>query len=165
MGYTTDFEGSFSFDKPLDSETLSFLQKFNETRRMKRKLSKEYGVEGEFYVDGTGEFGQGREDNVIDHNSPPRTQPGLWCQWRPTDDGEELEWDGGEKFYNYVEWLQYLIKNFIAPKGYKLNGSVRWRGEEFSDIGTIFITDNKVEVISGKYADKLPKKKGKANVR
>ena len=29
------------------------------------------------------------------------TYPGIWCQWVPTDDGKGIEWDGGEKFYNY----------------------------------------------------------------
>src|SRR5574337_684850 len=99
MGYSTDFFGSFELNKPLDADTLKFLQKFNETRRMARKLGREYGVEGEFYVDGTGDFGQERDATVIDGNRPPSTQPGLWCQWRPTDDGTAIEWDGGEKFY------------------------------------------------------------------
>ncbi|HTG59201.1 MAG TPA: hypothetical protein VMG63_07310 [Terriglobia bacterium] len=48
-----------------------------------------------------------------------------YCQWMPSDDGKLLVWDGGEKFYEYVEWLQYLIDNFFVSWGYVINGSVR----------------------------------------
>ncbi len=149
MGYTTDFTGSFKFNKPLDKDTLIFLQKFNETRRMARKLPKEFGIEGEFYVDAPGYAGQDREDNIVDYNRPPKTQPGLWCQWRPTDDGTKLEWDGGEKFYNYVEWLEYLIKNVLSPRGYKLTGEIEWAGEDQGDIGKIIVKNNKISLKHG----------------
>ena len=144
MGYTTEFKGQFNLDKPLSVADLNFLKKFNETRRMARNLPEEYGVQGEFYVDGSGSFGQDREKSVIDYNTPPSTQPGLWCQWVPTEDGEAIEWDGGEKFYNYVEWIKYLIDKILKPRGYVLNGSVRWRGEDFDDDGTIIVEDNEV---------------------
>jgi hypothetical protein len=145
MGYQTEFRGCFELNKVLDQETDDFLVKFSKTRRMARNLPKEYGVEGEFYVDGGGDYGQALEDNVIDQHRPPRTQPELWCQWVPTKDGKGIEWDGGEKFYSYVEWIEYLIAKVLAPKGYVLNGTVDWRGEGWTDIGTIAITDNKVE--------------------
>lgn len=145
MGYTTEFEGRFTLNRQLDPETLLFLQKFNGTRRMARKLGPEYGVEGEFYVDGGGYAGQAKDASIVDFNRPPRTQPGLWCQWRPTDDGAAIEWDGGEKFYRYVEWLEYLIANILAPKGYALSGEVKWQGEDMSDRGVIRVSDNKVE--------------------
>lgn len=148
MGYTTDFFGSFEFNKPLDAETLTFLKKFNETRRMARKVDAKYGVEGEFYVEGDGFMGQDRDKTVIDGNRPPKTQPGLWCQWRPNEDGTALEWDGGEKFYCYVEWLQYLIDNVLAPKGYKLTGTVEWHGDEHGDMGQIVVKNNKVKILT-----------------
>jgi len=144
MGYTTDFEGGFEITPKLKEEDHTFLTKFAETRRMKRKLGPEYGVEGEFYVDGDGFMGQADDDTVIDHNMPPRTQPGLWCQWIPNEEGNVLEWDGGEKFYHYVEWLKYLIDKILEPRGYKLNGQVRWNGEDSTDMGTIIVVDNDV---------------------
>jgi hypothetical protein len=147
MGYTTEFEGRFTLNKPLDPETLTFLQKFNETRRMARKLGPEYGIEGEFFVDGKGFAGQDEDSSIIDYNRPPVTQPGLWCKWRPTDDGAAIEWDGMEKFYSYVEWLKYLIANFLAPKGYVLSGSVAYQGERPEDKGRIEVNDNKVKRI------------------
>jgi predicted phosphohydrolase len=57
-----------------------------------------------------------------------------------------IEWDGGEKFYNYTEWLVYLINKVLAPNGYVLNGVVEWSGEETGDVGEITVEDNKVFV-------------------
>lgn len=149
MGYNTDFIGSFSLNKRLDDSVHKFLTKFAQTRRMKRKLDPHFGIDGEFFVDGKGMMGQARDESVIDYNSPPRTQPGLWCQWVPSEDGTRIEWDGVEKFYNYIEWISYIIKNFLEPKGYVLNGTVEWHGEDYSDIGQIIIINNKVSIKKG----------------
>jgi hypothetical protein len=150
MGYTTDFEGGFNITPNLSQKDNEFLTKFSETRRMARNVGPEYGVEGEFYVDGTGWAGQDSDTTVINYNKPPSTQPGLWCQWVPTDDGCELIWDGGEKFYNYVEWLDYLIDKILAPRGYTLNGECQWFGEERDDVGVIIVKNNKVTTKVGK---------------
>jgi hypothetical protein len=150
MGYTTDFEGSFNITPVLSQKDNEFLTKFSETRRMARNVGPEYGEEGEFYVDGTGWAGQDSDKNVINYNRPPSTQPGLWCQWVPTDDGSELVWDGGEKFYNYVEWLDYLIDKILAPRGYVINGECQWFGEERDDVGVIIVENNKVTTKVGK---------------
>ena len=150
MGYTTDFEGSFNITPVLSQKDNEFLTKFSETRRMARNVGPEYGIEGEFYVDGTGWAGQDSDTTVINYNRPPSTQPGLWCQWVPTDDGSELVWDGGEKFYNYVEWLDYLIDKILAPRGYTLNGECQWFGENRDDVGVIIVENNKVTTKVGK---------------
>lgn len=83
-----------------------------------------------------------------------KCQPGLWCQWvvqSNEDDkkGHQLEWDGGEKFNEYIAWLKYLITNFFEPWNVKLNGEIEWFGEENSDRGKIVVTDNVVEVYDG----------------
>lgn len=144
MGYTTDFSGRFDTNKPLTDKMFDFLKKFNETRRMGRNVDAAFGVEGEFYIFGGGDYGQGSEANIIDHNTPPRTQPGLWCQWTPSDDRMGIEWDCGEKFYHYTEWLVYLIHKILAPNGYVLNGTVTWQGEETGDVGEIIVENNRV---------------------
>lgn len=140
MGYSTDFSGSFEIDKPLDDETYNLLKGLSETRRMKRKFPKKlnFGVDGEFYV---------VDDNegVVDVNSPPKTQPGLWCQWEIQEDRQTIEWDGGEKFYAYVKWIEYLI-SILSPKGYVVSGDVQWSGEDTGDVGTIKIQDNVVSI-------------------
>ena len=144
MGYTTDFSGRFETNKPLSDKMFNYLKMFSETRRMARNMDAAYGVEGEFFVEGKGFTGQGDDSTVIDHNKPASTQPGLWCQWTPSDDRMGIEWDCGEKFYNYTEWIVYLIHKILAPNGYVLNGAVKWQGEDVGDVGKIIVEDNRV---------------------
>jgi hypothetical protein len=73
--------------------------------------------------------------------------PSAYCQWVPSQDGTKLVWDGGEKFYDYVGWLKYLIKHYIEPWGYKLNGEVTWQGEDSTDMGKIVVEDSDVRVL------------------
>lgn len=163
MGYTTDFYGSVTFNKPITEELKNYINKFGETRRMKRDVEKikktfpdwekncfngNLGVDGEYFVGGNGFMGQDRDDSIVDYNYPPETQPGLWCQWMIDDDGN-LVWDGGEKFYEYGEWLTYLIENFLAPSGYVCNGEIEFQGEDMNDFGTIHVKDNVVIVEYG----------------
>lgn len=130
MGYSTEFSGRFLLNKPLDEETYKYLIAFSETRHMKRNWNNiKDGIEGEFYV---GED----ESRVIDYDHPPSTQPSLWCQWIPSEDHLGIEWDGGEKFYAYKEWLKYLLKNFLLPKGYILSGIVPWH-DDYGDSGEL----------------------------
>jgi len=179
MGYSTDFYGSFKLDKPLNPFLKEYLEMFSETRRMQRDFNKlsvmkanglgnkrcfelleqlhfGLGVHGDLYC-GTGYAGQdggfgsnGKDDSVLEYNAPPGSQPGLWCQWVPSEDGTAIEWNGAEKFYHYTEWIEYLIDNFLEPLGYKVNGIVEWQGEERDDTGVIQIVDNAVITHSGK---------------
>lgn len=158
MGYTTNFNGKFTLDKPLTPEHKAYLVAFNETRRMRRNANilKEmedpirenvnlpFGEEGEFFVGGLGFMGQDNDNSIVNYNTPPKSQPGLWCQWVPNEDGTAIVWDEGEKFYQYIQWLHYIIDNFIEPWGYTLNGQVDWRGEDFYDIGSIVVSDNEI---------------------
>lgn len=160
MGYTTEFVGQFNLDRPLEENHKAYLERFAETRRMKRDAVKcqtlpdsireavglPVGVEGEYYLC-PGRYEDSRDASVVDYNEPPSTQPGLWCQWVPNEDGTAIVWDEGEKFYYYAEWLEYIVKNFLIPWGYKLNGVVEWSGEESGDLGAIEVTDNKIEVM------------------
>lgn len=148
MGYTTDFLGGFEVKpEPLTNEMTDYLTMFNNTRRMKRSV-KEFGVDGEFYVYGKGPFGQNKDETVVDGNTPPSTQPGLWCQWVPTSDGKHIVWDGGEKFYDYVEWLVYIAENFFLPFDKYLNGEVIWQGEDIMDRGRIIADKDMIKTIS-----------------
>ncbi len=152
MGYTTDFYGIVELDRPLDDETHALLVGLNRTRRMKRQgLDPKYGVDGEWYYNQSSEdFGQEREDSIVDYNTPPSTQPSLWCHWTPTEDKEGLEWDGGEKFYNYVEWMEYLIESILKPRWYVANGEITWAGEDPDDRGRILVKQNVVIAQQGR---------------
>jgi len=136
MGYTTEFVGKFDLNKKLTPELQEFLTNLAETRRMGRNIEG-YGVQGEFYAEDD-------ESDVIDSNKSPTTQPSLWLQWIPTDDGMSIEWDGNEKFYAYAEWINYLVKKVLEPNGYVLNGSVQYSGEEVGDSGRLTVEENVV---------------------
>lgn len=165
MGYTTDFEGEFTITPPLQGKHRAYLHAFANTRRVQRDASKTaarpdpvreavglgVGPQGGFFVGEGGFMGQGdgppgsRPPDVTNFNRWPSEQHGLWCQWTPSQDGSTLAWDGGEKFYGYVEWLEYLIQHFLKPWGYTLNGTVEWRGEERRDQGRIVVKNNTVK--------------------
>jgi hypothetical protein len=158
MGYTTYFTGSVSVEPPLNEKEISYLKKFNESRRMDRK-------NGPYFVEGSGFMGQGRDNDIRDHNRPPEGQPGLWCQWVPTEDGTAIEWDEGEKFYSAGEWMLYIIEHFIGDdpiakqvdpenfgflQGHKVNGEILAEGEEQGDIWKIVVDDNAVTELEAK---------------
>lgn len=133
MSYGYAFFGHFNFDKPLERHHIAYVKKFSNTRRVKRnskkvkslpdrkreKVGLPIGKEGGYYVGGSEDVG------VLDHNTPPSNQPGLWCDWRVSKHGTRLDCDDADKFYNYSRWLKYLIKHFFAPWGYVLNGKVK----------------------------------------
>lgn len=164
MGYHTDFFGTFTLDKPLAPAHRDYLKQFSHTRRMCRDADKAaqmadplrlavglpIGTDGGYFVGGTAPFGQGKDLSVVDYNLAPTGQPGLWCQWIPTDLGDAIEWDGGEKFYHYTDWLIYIIDHFLKPWGYVLNGEVTWEGEGADDLGQIIVTDNVVTTKRGR---------------
>lgn len=135
-------------------------------------FNNEYGNEGEYFCKDDGQSGQSKDESIIDYNTPAgqlnskdysdfnkywkenekliskiKCQPSLWCDWIPNETGEYLQWNGGEKFYCYIQWLEYIIKHFLKPLKYKLNGTVHWTGEdELHDIGTIKIKDNRISI-------------------
>jgi hypothetical protein len=155
MGYTTDFYGQVVVSPPLNASEIAYLDKFAETRRMDRER-------GPYFVDGSGMFGQGGDSDIRDHNEPPEGQPGLWCQWIPTDDGKAIGWDGGEKFYYAEEWMVYIIDHFLRPgaragaSGEKqfadftfdhvVNGAIEAQGEDPDDKWRLVVEDNEVRV-------------------
>lgn len=178
MGYTTEFKGFWELSKDSQKCTLTqkqseYLNLFSNTRRMERNpealwkkykgqhgngffdgelikenINKIYGAWGEYFAFDDNNHGQNgflADDTIIDYNSPGNA-PGLWCQW--IVDGNKILWDGNEKFYSYVEWIEFIIKNFLEHNNYFLNGTVRWKGEEFDDTGKIIINNNIITVIS-----------------
>lgn len=159
MGYTTDFSGQFDCSPALPEQLVKDINDYADTRHFKRHCDEsKYGVEGEMYIDRDkrdiwGASTPGTERNVFSndfevksYNEPAGGCPGLWCQWVATEDGEHIEWDGGEKFYNYVEWLKWIVEKFLKPNGIVINGEVKWQGEDEEDNGVIVATDNRISV-------------------
>lgn len=155
MGYDTRFEGVVTVDPPLNFAERAYLRLFASTRRMDRG-------NGPYFVDGTGFSGQGHDGDIIDYNSPPGGQPGLWCKWAPSDDGTEIAWTGAEKFYHAEAWMKYLIDHFLKPGAEALqssdarfadftfdhvvNGEIAAYGEDPTDQWRLVVRDNGVAV-------------------
>lgn len=161
MGYNTQFSGDF-FDlhKPLSSEHKAYLEKFSNSRRVKRDIKLldrnptleavglPLGEEGAYFVDTPKPYAEEiRDPSVVAYNKPPKGQPSLWCGWTPSSDGKKIVWDESEKFEAYVEWIEYIIEHFLKPWGYVLNGSCKWEGEERDDYGIILLESNTVKVL------------------
>lgn len=115
MGYTTEFQGVLTLTPALKME----------------QYAKLCALESD-------EFSSANELKEAKVKAPVG-----YCQWIPTKDGKGLEWNGGEKFYEYTEWLEYICSALDAW-GVKANGTITWKGEDRNDIGTITVTDNKV---------------------
>jgi hypothetical protein len=161
MGYSTDFSGQIQLSKPLTDAQYEYLCCFSKTRRMKHNADALVGLpdplreavglpigeEGCYFTGGEEQAYKAKA--ITEYNYPPNGQPGLWCQWLPAD-MNSIEWDGGQKFYYYVEWMDYLIKNFIKPWGIIANGEIEWEGEEHGDLGKIIVKRNKVSIKLGK---------------
>lgn len=111
-----------------------------------------------------GFMGQDNGPDVLNYNEPPHGQPSLWCCWIPTQDGRALEWNGSEKFYGALEWMQYLVEHFLQPsplarqaqpedfeflQGHELNGLIQAQGEYPLDQWTLFVSENRVGMIDG----------------
>lgn len=152
MGYTTSFSGRIAVEPPLSAEEISYLKAFAESRRMERS-------QGPYHVEES-------RDGVVDSNTPPKGQPGLWCQWIPVDDGSAIEWDGGEKFYCAPEWMAYIRTHFVAlcaarsaePQAmgflepHSMNGSVFSVGEDtLGDVAKIEVDDQGVWISRGEW--------------
>lgn len=84
-------------------------------------------------------------DDIAEDRHDEAGAPSTYCQWVTDKHGYYLEWDGNEKFYAYVEWLEWLIENKFKKWGVVLNGSLKWQGEDNEDIGIITVKDNVVK--------------------
>lgn len=159
MGYTTEFWGEIEVSPPLNEHEISYLKDFADSRRMDRTEGPYYAVPGD-------DFGQTQSPGIRNYNKPPVGQPGLWCQWVPAPSGDAIEWDGSEKFYHPVEWMQYLIHHFLCANAvasrrlvasvrqdprfahftfdHTLNGTIDAQGEDPDDRWRLIVEDNKV---------------------
>ena len=109
MGYTTEFDGEFRLNKPLDDDTFYELEDLD------------------------GEFSNGE-------------LPDSYCQWKVGEDWQSIKWNGGEKFYCYIEWIRAINRRYLLPRKYLLNGEVLFQGEDVKDCGRIVAKDGKIEV-------------------
>lgn len=74
--------------------------------------------------------------------SPERPQRS-YCQWVPSDYGAGIQWDGGEKFYDSMQWMEYLIGQFFGHS-HLCNGEILAQGEEMGDVWKLVVVNNEV---------------------
>ena len=65
-------------------------------------------------------------------------------QWVLDEDGAEIRWDYGEKFYDAPQWMKWLIDTYLAPAGHVCNGEIEARGEDYDDHWFLIVRDNSV---------------------
>lgn len=119
MGYSTNFIGGLSFNKELTH------RQWLDLKQLADYSSRSNGTY-EMYTES------------------PETIPDSYLQWEPNEDGTAYVWNGGEKFYQYIHWLRWVIKHYMKPHGLVLNGQIIWQGEDVADTGVIVAVDNKI---------------------
>ena len=108
MGYTTDFIGHIDIAPALNEAELAYLDAFRLSRRFDRP--------GGPYEVPSNPYSDDREGVDVDtYNRTAPGQPQLWCQWQACWQGCCLAFDGHEKFYQPVRWMEYLIEHFLQP--------------------------------------------------
>lgn len=160
MGYNTEFYGQLNINPVLTLEDKEFLKKFSASRHVKRDTKKtieifglgEYGTEGEWFLEVNHE--SGHTQDVINYNLPPSTQPGLWCDFEPNEDGSAIIWNQSENTYDGLEWITYLVTKYLVPRGYVVNGRFDANGEEHGDFWAIVVENNNVEYRCREIVDK-----------
>lgn len=75
-------------------------------------------------------------------------KPNSYMQWVPNESMDAIVWDQQEKFYDYEEWMVWLM-GWLAARDITCNGQLDWRGESSDDIGRIYVVDNKVSSARG----------------
>jgi hypothetical protein len=117
MGYTTKFDGWLRFNKTPSADALE----------------------------------QWREAiNTSTHDRRIKGMPSSYCQWEFFKKATSecfLKWDGEEKFYDYINWLDWLLKNIFLPNELSLSGTTLWQGEDVGDVGLITVIDGKVHAM------------------
>ena len=78
----------------------------------------------------------------------PEPKPNSYMQWVPNATLDAIGWDGNEKFYDYVPWLEWLC-GWLEAQGVTASGSLIWSGEDASDVGRIDVNGRSIDVTKG----------------
>lgn len=164
MGYHTDLSGDFIIDKIPDKTIRNMITVLNNNYPNEGKEYEEYEEEEEDKEEK--EWIRAKIDKISKNYPKQSTCPwtlgickrDLSDDWKDIGNGikekiphppEEvaiLSAEGMEKPYDYIEWIVFLVKELLQPKGYIVNGTVAWSGEEKGDYGEIVIVNNKIYI-------------------
>ncbi len=153
--------GNLKFDRPLKEEHAKYLCKFIETCHYKRnvdlvdsyadplRLAAELplGTFAEYFVGDVKLNDQAMDESIISP-SPPSDQPSNTCGWILTADYSGLASESNvNRNEEYIQWLNYLIKNFFIRWEYMLNGRIIIQ----SDNPQLLIVNNNMILTSDMY--------------
>jgi hypothetical protein len=148
MGYSTTFTGHLDLSTPLNDHQQKFLDYFVNCRQcIYKQLHDNHPI---FEMIKNCNLPMKKEYLVSDNDHDVKLfndhtgKPSLNCDWIVEDN--QLKWNENEKFYNYLEWLQYLIDNFFNVWNIKLNGIMDYKGEDLGDCGTIVVNDSIITI-------------------
>lgn len=111
---------------------MGYTTKFIGSVELSRKLTFK---EARFWMDFV------ENDSLFENDSKLRS----YLQWVPSYNLDAIVWDGNEKFYNYVEALEWICR-WLYSIDIVANGTMFWRGESSDDIGLIKVQRNIVYV-------------------
>ncbi|ELR16994.1 uncharacterized protein ACA1_304360 [Acanthamoeba castellanii str. Neff] len=115
MGYETDFEGELNIRPRLADE---FVARFNDVASRRNNVYGD-GDEGSFDHLVFGKRGTAAGARVQErYDNPAWTGvPSCWNAWQLKNEPGKtctiLHWEGNSKFYNYVQWLQFVVDYII----------------------------------------------------
>ena len=160
MGYTTRFKGHFTLEPALTPDQRDIVRAITKTRH----APSEPGFELKYALPDRGndvtrlhpdtEFRLAKKTTRRgtyggDTGCYEGAYPSIWCDWTASEDGRRLEWNGGEKFYEYEGWLRHLITNAFEPWGVRVSGWVDFAGDDPKDTGVLVVTGTRVLVVLG----------------
>ena len=86
---------------------------------------------------------------ILEANNDPDSiqgeHPRSYMQWVPAQSLDHIVYDGNEKFYEYVDWMKWLV-NYLKGIGITADGEIDWSGEQAGDTGTIVVANSEVAV-------------------
>lgn len=160
MDYYIETNGTLKLKKPLTKTHATYLYEFSCAQRQARDVRKlervadpvraavglPLGTWGNYCV--LGEMAMQKTpslyESIIHANIPPLDQPSSWCNWIPIDCGREIRLCNLDCSGKPVEWLQYILKHFLTPWGYELNGQLSWQDESSREKSVIKVSNNRI---------------------
>lgn len=126
MGYSTRFDGKFTFNKQPPQEALDEILALEDYEVPHEKT-----------------WGGG-----FRRLPGPRGEPDYPCDWELTRRLDSIEHSGSEKSYCWYEWLVWIDEKVLRPRGCYLVGQVAYRGDDRDDFGTVYADENGVRRVA-----------------
>lgn len=84
------------------------------------------------------------------HDGDPMA-PSIHCDFEVNSDATGLVWNGSEKTYEAIDWIQLICDDFLDEFGVLANGSLVANGESRGDVWRLDVKDNVVTRVEGRF--------------